>query len=203
MKRQWMALWNRLGASGDPEPIYADLVQRYSGAGRAYHNLRHIEHCLTELASFPEPCADRDTIEFAVWFHDAIYATKAKDNEEQSAELARAVAHNANLTASFADTVTGLILTTKHSVPPTSAAAQLIVDVDLAILGQPQPAFDKYERQIREEYDWVPAEDFRKGRAAILARFANRPNIYATEHFHELYENQARENLIRSLQQLG
>lgn len=202
MQEVWAGLWNRLSASGDPGPIYQDLVHRYSEPGRAYHNLGHIRHCLLELAVIPEP-EDIDAIEFALWFHDAIYDTKGNDNEEQSANLALDTAIRANLPTAFAGNVVELILATKHAAAPTSPATQLIVDIDLAILGQSESVFEEYEREIRVEYAWVPEQDFRKGRSAILAMFLGRERIYSTALFHDRYEARARENIAQSLQRLS
>ncbi len=202
LRNAWFALWRRLGANGDAGPVYEDLLLRYSEPGRAYHTLTHIEHCVTELGDVSEPATNLDTIEFALWFHDAVYDTKVKDNEERSAALAREVARSATLSDSFGDFTTDLILATKHAAAPTALNEQILVDIDLSILGQSRLRFDEYERQIRAEYSWVPAEAFAKGRSAILSSFLARPTIYSTEFFHSKYEKSARENLARSITQL-
>ena len=103
----------------------------------------------------------------------------------------------------FVETVRRLILATKDSVPPTEPDEQILVDMDLAILGRPEPEFDEYERQIRSEYAWVPDELFAKGRTSILKSFLARPCIYTTDAFRTKYENSARENLARSIAALS
>jgi predicted metal-dependent HD superfamily phosphohydrolase len=143
-----------------------------------------------------------DAIEFALWFHDAVYDTKAKDNEERSAALARDVIRSASLSGSFGDLVTRLIVATKHATPPVARSEQLVVDIDLSILGQSHRKFDEYERRIRAEYSWVPAPGFATGRLAILSSIQSRPRIYSTDLFHGKYERSARENLARSIAQL-
>ncbi len=45
----WHALWSRVGASGDPVPLYSELVTRYSEPQRTYHTLAHVEQCLREF----------------------------------------------------------------------------------------------------------------------------------------------------------
>ncbi len=85
---EWSALWRRLGAAGDAEPVFLDLEARYSEEGRAYHNLAHIAHCLDELRCYPGGGVDIGAVEFALWFHDAVYDPRAKDNEGRSAGLA-------------------------------------------------------------------------------------------------------------------
>jgi predicted metal-dependent HD superfamily phosphohydrolase len=76
------------------------------------------------------------------------------------------------------------------------------VHIDLAILGQPAPIFDAYERHIRQEYAWVPHAAFVEGRTRILHAFLHRATIYATDHFRLHSEVQARSNIARSLRVL-
>lgn len=203
LRNKWEAFWRKAGAQGDPGQPYANLVARYAEPHRAYHNLAHIAHCLDEFEAARSLAGDPNAIEMAIWFHDAVYDPKAKDNEERSAELAVAVANGAGLSAAFAQRVRELILATKHAQPPANPDAALLVDVDLSILGQPLERFDEYERQIRREYDWVEEQAFGKGRSAILKSFLERPTIFSTERFRSKYETRARENLGQSIAKLA
>ena len=203
LERAWLALWKRVGAQGDAGAVYRDLVARYSEAGRAYHTLDHIQACLAELAGVPDGSLDRDALEFALWFHDAIYDTHAHDNEERSAALAQEVGRSAGLSDAFGAEVAALILTTKHAASPIASDEQLMVDIDLAILGKEQSQFDEYEAQIRREYAWVPAGVFAGARAKILESFLARPAIYSTPIFRDKYEAQARRNLAHSIARLA
>jgi len=202
---KWLDLWRRLGVTADTQPIWSELVAHYSTPPRAYHNLAHIGHCLSEFESVRALCTDPKSIEMAIWYHDAIYVSHASDNEEQSAALAVRDLQKMGLpyADAFGATVTNLILATKHRDPPGSPDAALLVDIDLSILGQPVELFDAYERQIREEYQWVSDEGFRHGRARVLKTFLDRPAIFATETFSGRYEAAARENLRRSVAALG
>jgi len=196
---RWTAMWQRLGALEHGRSICEDLLKRYGEPHRAYHNLAHLEHCFAELDEARDLAISPDRIALALWFHDAIYETAAKDNEEQSADLARATITKAALPIDLADSVAELILATKHDTAPASLDAQLLVDIDLAILGQPQDRFDEYERQVRQEYAWVSDTLFQSGRRAVLQSFLNRPSIYATVRMRNKYEVQARTNILRSL----
>jgi predicted metal-dependent HD superfamily phosphohydrolase len=95
--------------------------------------------------------------------------------------------------------VEALILATRHTERPTTRDAALLVDADLAILGQPPDVFDVYDGQIRAEYSWVPESEYVAGREAVLRRFLDRDSIFTTEVFRARYETQARENLARAL----
>lgn len=200
---EWSALWRRLGAAGDAEPVFFDLEARCSEEGRAYHNLAHIAHCLDELRGYPGDLAQIDAVEYALWFHDAVYDPRAKDNEERSAGLASETARKAGLPEEFANQAARLILATNHVATPDSPEAELLVDIDLSILGQPEAVFNRYEHEIRREYAWVPEGEFARGRSRVLEAFASRPSIYSTPFFRAKYESAARANLARSIIRLS
>ena len=108
----------------------------------------------------------------------------------------------ASLARDFINEVAQLILPTKHHVASLGSDAPLLLDVDLSILGQPEPRFLDYEKQIRDEYAWVPKIIFKTKRAEILRQFLARERIYVTDWFFERYETAARANLQRSLYEL-
>jgi predicted metal-dependent HD superfamily phosphohydrolase len=189
-------MWRQLGGSADPS-LFQQLVACYGEPHRKYHTARHLEECFQKL---DEARVERPAeIELALWFHDAIYDTRRQDNEQRSADWAHASALQAGVSHGVAERVHALIMTTRHDAVPSGADAELLVDVDLSILGAPPERFDKYEQQIREEYAWVPDFVFRRKRAEILEGFLARPAIFSTAHFRARYERQARENLARSL----
>jgi len=202
LEQHWSALWQRLGVKGDTNAVYNDLFVRYSEPHRAYHTLKHIGHCLEELERVRHLASNPDAVELALWYHDVIYDTTAKDSEEQSATLAIEVARNASLPDNFGQLVANLIMATKHTSAPVDPDAQLLVDVDLSILGQSEDKFDEYERQIRKEYDWVAEDAFVAGRSSIMGAFLDRSVIYSTQFFRNKYETQARRNIARSLARL-
>ena len=133
-------------------------------------------------------------MELALWFHDAIYDTRRSDNEQRSADWAKSSVGNARIHA--------LVMATRHQAVPQDIDAQVLVDVDLWILGAPQKRFDEYETQVRAEYAWVPGLIYRRKRRAVLESFLARPTLYNTERFTERYEKQARANLARAVARL-
>jgi predicted metal-dependent HD superfamily phosphohydrolase len=199
---QWQKLWRHVGAVGNPLPVLDELVALYSQPHRHYHNLCHIAECLAEFDPARHLTNQPDAVELAVWFHDAIYDTHAADNEEQSATLASQRLAAAGVDAQLRDSIAQLILATITHNPSLHPDAALLVDVDLSILGQPEPRFLEYEAQIRREYEWVPQPTFAAKRAEILERFLERNRIFATDLFFAKYEDQARTNLIRSVKRL-
>jgi predicted metal-dependent HD superfamily phosphohydrolase len=140
-----------------------------------------------------------DEAEFAIWLHDVVYDPHASDNEEMSATIAGKILSELGCPETKAKKIRELILITKHIQPPATTDEQLILDIDLSILGQPANIFDEYERHIRAEYSWVPEEAYRIGRSKVLQSFLGRTSIYNTERFVKLYENQARANILKAL----
>jgi predicted metal-dependent HD superfamily phosphohydrolase len=194
---RWREMWRELHGSADPN-LFQQLIACYGEPHRKYHTARHLAECFEKL---DEVHVERPAeIELALWFHDAIYDTRRQDNEKKSADWARASALQAGVPGETAERVHALIMATRHEAVPSGADAELLVDVDLSILGAPPERFDEYERQIREEYAWVPGFVFRRERAQILEGFLARPSIFSTAHFRSRYERQARENLARSLE---
>lgn len=138
-----------------------------------------------------------DTVKVALWFHDFVYDTYATDNEEQSA----IVAINHCPPYMPIKEIKQLILATKQHIAGDNQNAQILLDVDLSILSEPPEVFDKYERDIRLEYDWVSQEAYREGRTKILKMFLDREAIYYTEAMKPR-EAIARNNIYRSLKSL-
>ncbi|WP_446010599.1 HD domain-containing protein [Candidatus Electrothrix sp.] len=89
---------------------------------------------------------------------------------------------------------------------PHDADTALMADIDLSILGTlgtQSHLFEQYDADIRREYAWVPEQQFRQGRVQVLKSFLEREKIYTTACFSEQYEEQARVNLRRKIEQLS
>jgi len=200
---RWKTTWDRLRAPAPPATLFEELIARYSEPHRRYHTVRHLDECFEKLEELEAEAERLGEIELALWFHDAIYDVRRHDNEAKSADWARAVAIEAGVAGSAADRIHALVMSTAHDAVPSRQDERILVDVDLSILGAPPQRFDEYERQIREEYSWVPEEPFRAKRREILERFLARPQIFATRTFVERYEALARANLARSVHALA
>jgi predicted metal-dependent HD superfamily phosphohydrolase len=93
-------------------------------------------------------------------------------------------------------------MATRHNAVSRDVDEQILVDVDLSILGASPERFDEYEQQVREEYSWVPDVLFRRKRRSVLTEFLEWPTIFNTAGFINRYEAQARANLERSIKRL-
>jgi len=200
--RSWARAWNGLAAPGDGLALRDRLIAAWSEPQRRYHTLRHLGDCLALLEQALDQAEHPAEVEMALWFHDAIYELKAKDNEARSAAWAEQALSAAAVASDIRGRVSDLIMATCHDVLPVTADAKLLVDIDLSILGADAERFDEYEVQVRQEYAWVPAPLFRRKRREILMEFLARPHIYGTNWFRERFEATARANLQRSVTRL-
>jgi predicted metal-dependent HD superfamily phosphohydrolase len=169
------------------------LLECYSEPQRAYHTLQHLEECLLILDDAKKTglIAQPDLIEMALWFHDAVYDPQSSENEMLSAQMALEALGDSEL----AREVARLILLTKSHQPEEGPDDAWIIDIDLAIFAQPMDRVLEYERQIRQEYAWVPEEVYVEKRGEILSGFLQRKQIYLTAWARERFEARARENL--------
>ena len=178
-------------------------MARYAEPWRAYHVLAHIEHCLREFDRMRRLAEDRDAVQAAIWFHDAVYVPGAPDNEEESAALADALLEAGGVELARRRRIAELILATSHQSPPGSPDARLLTDIDLAILGAPPVEYDAYAAAIRREFAALAEAEFAAGRAAFIRGALSRPRIYSTDEYHECLEAAARSNLVRELAALA
>lgn len=187
-----------LGIAAD-RATYERLVAAYRARGRHYHTLEHLAACLAELDSARSVAERPAEVEIALWFHDAVYRTRARDNEARSAAWARAFLGAAGCDAQVLARVERHIMATRHAETAASGDTALVLDVDLSILGQPPEVYRQFEVDVRREYWWVPAAIFRRERARVLRSLIERPRVYNLTVFRDRYEAQARRNVAEAL----
>lgn len=196
LHNSWRRAWGNLQLA-PPDGLIDKLLAAYMEAQRHYHCLQHLQECLSHFEGAAHLAAHPGEVELALWFHDAIYDVKGKTNELQSAQWASSELAAAGASPSVIQRVHELIMATRHDASPTDSEPdqQLLVDIDLAILGAAPERFQEYTQQVRAEYSWVPGLIYRINRARILKGFLKRPSIYGTRFFRDRFEAQARDNL--------
>lgn len=197
LTNRWLALCNEAGLDGSAQ--WSKLVDAYSDPARAYHNLTHVDDCLIRFDEYVHLTVDPVAVEFAIWFHDIVYDTHAHDNEERSAAVAAEFLSGTGLEP----VVAGLIQATRHVSPPASPDAALLCDIDLSILGSDPGVYDSYASAIRQEYAWVPLEEYASTRIRLLESFLGRPAVFATPQLETCFGDQARSNLRREIASLA
>ncbi len=188
------------------EKTFTQIVEAYSTPNRYYHNLEHIHHVLEVIQTLQSQTENLETktVQLAAWFHDIIYDTKAKDNEERSAQYAVEFLLSLSIPSEVFKNVKNLILATKNHQPlngvnrnSTAAASltEILLDADLAILSSNPDEYSKYTHAIRQEYIWVPEVEYIAARRRILQNFLQRKNIYFTKLMQQTKDKIARNNL--------
>jgi predicted metal-dependent HD superfamily phosphohydrolase len=204
LQTRWHELLGPFGVPGSLcQNTFEDLAARYGAPDRFYHNLHHLTDVLDVIDRLHHLAADPAAVRLAAWFHDAVYDSRAKDNEEKSAALAEDVLRRLGLPEPAVSAAKRLVLLTKGHEADDDPDGQVLLDSDLAILGAPAMRYDEYARAIRQEYAWVPENDFRVGRRRVLQSFLERPHIYHTEPMRRTHAAAARANLRREIESLG
>lgn len=204
----WTAAWLSLGRPA-PAGLQAELIAAWSEPQRHYHDQRHLRECLALWTRWREHSPRAGEVAIALWFHDAIYDPQAPvsgSNELNSAAWAARSLVRAGADSDTAQRVHDLVMATQHDAPASlgsSPDAQLLVDIDLSILGSPAERFERYDQDVRKEYAWVPGFRYQEARAQVLKSFLDRPQLYHGEHAVALLEAQARINLAAALSRLA
>lgn len=194
--------WNRL-LPGHPH-IGTELIGRWSEPHRHYHDRAHllaVLRALDLLAARGEPVGPLPRAPWlAAWFHDAVYAGAAGQDEEDSALLAERLLDDAGLPAAeVAETSRLVRLTATHRPKSDDDAGRLLCDADLQVLGRPAPEYARYVAAVRQDFAFVPDHEFAAGRAAVLRSLLATKPLFGTRTARLLWEDSAHDNLAREL----
>jgi len=182
------------------EDLREDLLARWSESHRRHHTVTHLHEMLDAIALLAGDGVqfDREAVELAAWFHDAIYEVGRDDNERRSAELA----HELLGSSPVRDEVVRLVLLTRtHQVAAGDVNGAVLNDADLAVLGGDARRYRAFARAVREEYAAVPEDVFKPARAQLLTALLAGP-IFYTEAGRHRWESAARHNVGEELRDL-
>lgn len=201
LQHSWEQLLQTFGIERvKAQTTFTTLADAYSGPGRVYHTLEHIQDVLVCIDGLRTYATDLPAIQLAAWFHDSIYDPYATDNEERSALYAQSLLSSFAIPSATLQAATQMILSTQtHWTEESQRDCQILLDADLAILGAPVERYDAYARAIRLEYARVPEASYRTGRVQVLQKFLQRARIYWTAPLYATLEKQARENIQREI----
>jgi predicted metal-dependent HD superfamily phosphohydrolase len=175
---------------------YQQLYDLYTNSNRHYHNLVHILNILNLLDEYKTSIEQPLLFELSVWYHDAIYNAKAKDNELQSAHLAQQLFEE-YLDDGSLSYVNALIMSTEGHFPRSeNQDTYLFLDFDLSILAAEPTVYNLYSEAIWQEYKIAYIKLLYKiGRKKVLKNFLARDKIYFSPLFFTKYEAKARKNI--------
>lgn len=184
------------------EEAWQGIMRNYQSIFRRYHNLDHISDMLTKLQGISEFIHHPMDTELAIIYHDVVYDPVMSDNEEQSADRARADLSSFGFPVDRLDRIAACILATKDHRHAESQDVNYLLDLDLSIWGQTPEVYRAYCKKIREEYIMFPDAVYRAGRRKILQNFLDRDVLYHTHYFRSRLETAARINIENELRLL-
>jgi predicted metal-dependent HD superfamily phosphohydrolase len=207
---RWQALWQRLGVEDAAlQGAGRQLINRYT-EGRFYHTEEHLQSVLAQL-DWAKGALERsgeleglspaqrqklfDTVEIAIWYHDAVYNPQENDNEARSRDLFLEDAKKFGLPEDVTRDAARLIDLTAHHKDAKTLMERLMTDCDLAVLGARPAVFNQYGAGVREEYAHVPPKVYKTERQKILEGFLDQPSVFKTAAFRQAFEAQAKRNL--------
>src|SRR6185312_1709518 len=160
LRQGWARLMERYRVEpAAAQPAFDLLAAAYGSPDRHYHTFEHLDEMFQVAGRLMAITDDPRSLQLAIWFHDAVYDPRAKDNEARSAELAVTLLGPIGVPLSALDAATRLIQATAHLTnpkPPGDRETSILLDADLAILGSPPHRYRRYAADIRKEYCWVP-----------------------------------------------
>lgn len=178
-----------------------EIEKNYTSSSRHYHNLEHLEAMFKDLEKVVSHVENLDTLLFSIYYHDIIYKPTKNNNEHQSALLfkKRMSVTSFQLVPECMDQIEA----TKDHKVSTDNDTNILLDLDLTILGKNPKDYRNYSEAIRKEYQMYPDFIYRKGRKKVLKHLLELNPIFKTDFFKAEYENQAKVNIEGELKELG
>jgi predicted metal-dependent HD superfamily phosphohydrolase len=199
----WITLARRVGARDDVAGIGSALLGRWSEPHRAYHDLAHLDEVLRRIDLLAGEADRPDLVRLAAWFHDVVYDPPATDDEERSAEVATVALADLGLAPDVVDEVARLVrLTATHGAAPGDRDGAVLCDADLAVLASDSLRYQSYTDGVRREFSHVDDATFARGRADVLRRLLDRPQLFTTSYGRREWEQRARANVVAELRSL-
>lgn len=178
-----------------------EIKKNYSSKSRHYHTLEHLENMLLELVKVTSQIEDIDSLLFAIFYHDLIYKATKDDNEHQSAlAFEKRISKTSFIKLNECKRQ---IEATKHHKRSEDKDTNILLDLDLSVLGKSAKEYKKYCENIRKEYRMYPDFLYRKGRIKVLKSILDLDSIFKTPYFIKQYEKRARENIRLELEELS
>lgn len=204
LKIEWQNLASKYCNTTLAEELWTEIETNYTNKTRHYHNLTHIYNMLLQAETYKTEIKDLEALQFAIWYHDIVYKSSKKDNEEKSALLAEKRLKSINFDLKRIENIKKLIISTKKHelVIDKNRDNAYLLDIDLSILGSDWDTYQKYISNIRKEYKIYPDFIYKPGRKNVLKHFLDRKTLYFTNSFRGKYEIQARENLKKEIELL-
>ncbi|MFT5218287.1 MAG: putative metal-dependent HD superfamily phosphohydrolase [Planctomycetota bacterium] len=197
-RARFLKLWERnliAGAANHADRVYQQLINAYNEPQRVYHNLQHINHCLTTFDKVRHLPQSTDSIELAIWFHDVVYQPGSSDNEQLSAKL-YCTAADGQHKPEMVKRVNRLIMATLHNAEDIEDPdCKLMVDIDLSSFALPWEEFLDDSKNLRRESGIVSDQDYYQKQYQFQQGLLTKEHFFLTDYFIEHGEKNAHRNL--------
>jgi predicted metal-dependent HD superfamily phosphohydrolase len=192
--------WTLLaGDSPTSRTEWAAVVAAWGQPHRRYHDLAHLGAVLGLVGELAAAAADPDAVRLAAWYHDVVYDPTRADNEQVSAERARAGLRGLVPEERVEEVARLVLLTAGHDPAPDDANGAVLCDADLAVLAAPPGSYAAYASAVRDEYGHLSDADFTAGRIAVLEHLLALPALYRLPAVAAEWTPRARANLTAEL----
>lgn len=181
------------------DSYWKEIVEAYSAPTRQYHTFEHLTYVYRQLEQCPQKAANREAIQFALFYHDLVYEIPNTENEERSAEIAAQRMKGLGIAQESIDLCVSHILATKTHKKSGNPDTDLFCDADIAVLGEPPEIYTAYCKKVHAEFKDTPPADFARGRIRELEKLLDMEPMYKTLHFRQKYEVSARRNLMEEI----
>ena len=172
------------------------VTRAYMETHRQYHNLNHILRMFTMAREHKRELTDEQVV--AIWYHDIIYDPQATNNEEMSAIVAGEDIGELCACPHSLGVIQQIIRDTENHIP-NHPMSKLVIDLDLAGLGDPEDQYLATGKLVRAEYSHLSDKQWAEGRVKFLERFIGRRQIFYTEWGLEHFERNAFNNMTKEL----
>jgi predicted metal-dependent HD superfamily phosphohydrolase len=187
------------GDSPTSRTEWAAVVAAWSEPHRRYHDLHHLAAVLALVDELADAATDPSAVRLAAWYHDVVYDPLRDDNEQVSADRARAGLRGLVDERRLAEVERLVLLTAGHDPAPEDADGAVLCDADLAVLASEPASYAAYASAVREEYGHLSDAEFTTGRIAVLERLLALPQLYRLPAVAAEWTPRARANLTAEL----
>ncbi|WP_282826432.1 HD domain-containing protein [Gulosibacter sediminis] len=187
-----------LDTAGLPDSVQQRLLEMWQEPHRDYHGVTHLESGLAALDTLGGTQLEK----IAFWCHDAVHTNTSPDDKHASVDIAEQLLWG-NLTDGELDEVTRLILITINHWPDAhDAAGARVSDADLVGLALDWDAYEEKIEGIRVELPELSGRAWRARRRKQVDDLVGRPQLFFTDYGRDHWEDRARVNLLRELDDL-
>lgn len=207
-KPRFFALWrsclpvDKHSPDTSVDKIWNTLTKKYTEAGRYYHSRQHILDCINQFDLVADKIDNPREVELSIWFHDIVYDSSSNDIDEiESAKLFAQLAEKA-FPKETIKLVSDLIFATMHADDPKNSDEAFLVDIDLSSFGFPWERFTQDVTHLHMESPHLTKDKLNQATLKFYRHLQQKPRIFFTDAFYERYEDIARINIKRYINEI-